>query len=131
MRPLNCIWFDDSSKYVQDLEEYTVMPLARELNIGFMGVKFDDESGLSEFSKGIHVHLVLVDHNLLGKVTGDEIIRKIREHDHNKDTPIIYYSSNIQAVELQKLVEEFHNIVCIHRNDLPTYLVRFIRKFKS
>lgn len=129
MRPLNCVWFDDSTKYVSDLEEYIIKPLSEELEIGFMGVKFEDESGLSKFSAGIHIHLVLVDHNLLGELTGDEIIRKIREHQHNSNVQIIYYSSNIQAVELQKLAAEFQNVICIHRNDLQNYIVRFLRQF--
>lgn len=131
MKPLNCVWFEDKAKYATDLETETINPLCEQLEIGFMGVRFEDSSGLSEFSKGIHIHLALVDHNLIGSVTGDEIIKEIRKHDHNKDTPIIYYSSNTQAVELQKLVEEFPDIDAIHRNDLPDYIVRFLKQFKG
>jgi CheY-like chemotaxis protein len=129
MRPLNCIWFEDKADYAAKLEEQTIKPLCDQLEIGFMGVRFDDESGLSEFSKGILLDLVLVDHNLIGTTTGDQIITKIREHEHNSDVEIIYYSTNTQVVELQKLVEKYPGIIIIHRNDLPSYLVRFLKNF--
>jgi len=129
MKPLNCIWFEDKADYAAKLESQTIMPLCDQLGIGFMGVRFEDESGLPEFSKGIHLDLVLVDHNLIGTITGDQIITKIREHKHNKDVEIIYYSTNTQVVDLQKLAGKYDNIIIIHRNDLPSYLVRFLKNF--
>lgn len=127
MRQLYVLWIEDSQNYI-DSFLFNLVPDLRNINIDFGTPDIHHSAeNIDSISRAINVDLVLVDYNLPGGVNGDEVIIKICSHAHNSNIPIIFYSSNINAVELQALVSSFQNVICVHRDSLGDEIIRLFQ----
>jgi hypothetical protein len=131
MRKLYVIWFEDIVGNRESLM-YNLEPTLTKMGFEFVIDPHESATHITTVSQSINIDLLLVDYNLKstgGKAfEGDAIISSLVAYDHNKNTPIVFHSSNFPPSELQKLVPNLPNIICVHRDDLEGTIVNILAK---
>lgn len=127
LKPVYAIWIEDIVKYVDTLL-YNLKPDFDDFKVDFISDTHDSGKFIVDVARAIDVDMVLVDYNLPNGINGDDVIKIIRSFPHNDETPIIFYSSNMDAEGLQKLLIGVKNVTCCHRDSLGDEIIRVIRE---
>ena len=123
-RVIKLLWVEDDLKFGPSVH------FRIEGELGKISVKLSKPELLED---GQHVwitvrdwkpDIIMMDHNLSDvRINGANLITEIRFH--NNDTPIIFYSSEMDN-KLMELVEGHSNVITSTRGDVHSELVRLI-----
>lgn len=126
MQKLKVLWVEDDIKFGPSIH-YRIEDELKEVEITLATPELlTDGKDVWVMVRDWKPNIIMMDHNLEDvKINGANLIVEIRFHDH--DTPIIYYSSEMDD-RLKKLVEGEHKVYICSRPDVPSELIRLIKE---
>ncbi len=130
MRKVKVLWVDDDSNFGPGVQ------LRYEDELLDLGIELSDPNPHLNLKNGEYVHetvanhepdLIMMDHNLEDVViNGANLINSIRFVNH--DTPIIYYSSEMDE-SLINLIKDENNVTSMKRGEVESSFFTIIHKF--
>lgn len=128
MKKVKVLWVDDNTDFGPGIH------LRYEDDLLNIGIELIDPNPSLILNGGEHVNgtvvthepdLIMMDHNLDDlQINGAFLIVNIRQI--NNDTPIIYYSTEMND-ELIQLVKDEHNVVSMQRGDVESSFFTIIK----
>lgn len=135
MKLHNVLWIEDDATIVEGIVKqfsedkddrgYNIMPSHF---LSLADLEKDPDLEMSSISMG----LICVDYNLPGGFNGNDVIKKIRSYEANKNVIIIFYSFAKNEIELKAIledsIEDTSNIYYVHQNDLEDRIILILEE---